>query len=149
MADDWKLPAGWFVAHAEDGEAYFYNETTGETSWDPPAGSFPKVAPAGAGASDQAAAAQDSHALAGAASSPATSAHVTPPRICRAGQLRPGVQPARPANCGRTTGRSKFILVNWARGDEWPVRYNSATAVEKYPEKTSYGTGTKFSRLYW
>ena len=41
MADDWKLPAGWFVAHAEDGEAYFYNETTGETSWDPPAGSFP------------------------------------------------------------------------------------------------------------
>ena len=59
MADDWKLPAGWFVAHAEDGEAYFYNETTGETSWDPPAGSFPKVAPAGAGASDQAAAAQD------------------------------------------------------------------------------------------
>ena len=47
MADDWKLPAGWFVAHAEDGEAYFYNETTGETLWDPPAGSFPKVAPAG------------------------------------------------------------------------------------------------------
>ena len=41
MADDWKLPADWFVAHAEDGEAYFYNETTGETSWDPPAGSFP------------------------------------------------------------------------------------------------------------
>ena len=40
------LPPSWFVAHTDDGEAYFYNDETGETSWDPPPGATPAGAAA-------------------------------------------------------------------------------------------------------
>ena len=39
--DDDDLPTGWAQVHdPESGHAYFYNENTGESTWDRPAGSL-------------------------------------------------------------------------------------------------------------
>jgi len=37
------LPAGWTVASAADGQQYFYNTLTGETSWESPAVAAPPL----------------------------------------------------------------------------------------------------------
>jgi hypothetical protein len=35
-ASDSGLPAGWEEVRTDDGEAYYYNAATGETSWEKP-----------------------------------------------------------------------------------------------------------------